>query len=105
MHLTDIQQREHDDSAKYFPGLTTSIDYMTLAMAGEVGEICNDVKKHLRGDFDLPELRKRMMGELPDVLIYLVMLAHEMGFSLEMAYDIKKEYNDRRYRTVGSGSD
>ena len=101
MHLTDLQQREMDDNDKYFPGFTADFDFMTLAMAGEVGEICNDVKKHLRGDYDIKELQKRMMDELPDVLIYLVMLADTMGFSLEMAYDLKKRYNDERF---GPGS-
>lgn len=100
MHLDTLQRIEVKDSGEYFPDLIASPDYMLLAMAGEVGEICNDLKKHLRGDFDLEELQKRMMSELPDVLIYLVMLADEMGFSLEMAYDEKKRYNNERF---GSG--
>ncbi len=100
MHLHQLQQIEADDSKDYFPEHEGDPFFLTLALAGEVGEICNNVKKHMRGDFDGDELQKRMMDETPDVLIYLVMLADIMGFSLEMAYDIKKEYNDGRF---GSG--
>ncbi len=101
MDLLEIQQIEADDSKDYFPDHEDSPFFLALAMAGEVGEVCNNVKKYLRGDFEGDELQKRLMDELPDVLIYLVMLADEMNFSLEMAYDIKKEYNDARF---GSGS-
>jgi len=99
MYLTDIQQREVDDSADYFADLELSPVYLAVALAGEVGEVCNEIKKYERGDFDFVELTKRLHDELPDVLIYLVMLAGAMEINLSYAYNRKKEYNDRRFRT------
>lgn len=100
MHLSRIQTIEMDDTTQYFPSLTATESYLGVALAGEVGEVCNDIKKFVRGDFDFVELRNRLRGELPDVLIYLVMLAGVMGIDLEAAWEEKKEYNERRYRPV-----
>ncbi len=98
MHLAEIQQIEDEDSKHYFPDYEQGPLYLSNAMAGEAGEVCNWVKKFERGDFDKVELRERLMGELADVLIYLVMLAEEMEISLQAAYDTKKEFNEQRYR-------
>lgn len=97
MHLEEIQTVEASDSKDYFPEHQNSPLFLGIALAGEVGETCNDIKKHARGDFDFVELSGRLRNELPDILIYLVMLADQMGINLQTAYDIKKEYNDQRY--------
>jgi NTP pyrophosphatase (non-canonical NTP hydrolase) len=70
-----------------------------VCLAGEVGETCNEIKKWSRGDFNVQELTKRLEEELPDILIYLVMLSHAVGVDLEKAYAEKKEYNDERFGT------
>ena len=98
MELSLIQQIEADDSKDYFPEHEDDPFFLALALVGEVGEICNNIKKHMRGDFDLTELRTRVAPELPDVLIYLVMLSDNLGRDLEEEYHRKKEFNERRYR-------
>ncbi len=103
MELERIQQIEADDSKTYFPEHEDSPFFLALALVGEVGEICNNIKKHMRGDFDLMELRARVAPELPDVLIYLVMLSDELGRNLEEEYHRKKEFNDARFGS-GQGS-
>lgn len=102
MNLSHIQEREVRDSTHYFPDHHAGFEYLAIALAGEVGETCNDIKKWSRGDFDTDELQYRLFRELPDILIYLVMLSGALGIDLEEAYDHKKEYNDRRYGTSGS---
>lgn len=104
MHLREIQIVEHDDRIDYFPQFADrfTIEYDMIALAGEVGEACNDLKKYLRGDFSFAELRDRLAKELPDILIYLVMAAAIMDIDLEDAYIAKKEYNNARY--LGSGN-
>ncbi len=101
MDLLDIQQDEAQDSKIYFPTHTPNPLFLGVALAGEVGETCNDIKKYQRGDFDFVELAGRLRDELPDILIYLVMLADVMKINLNTAYLTKKEYNDARF---GSGS-
>lgn len=97
MHLKEIQSVEGSDSKHYFPHLSEGPVYLGVALAGEVGEVCNEIKKWARDDFPVAELRERLRKELPDVLIYLVMLADHLNLDLEADYKEKKEYNDRRY--------
>ena len=99
MDLREIQRIEVDDSPHYFPDHNSSgLEYLGVALAGEVGEVCNEIKKWSRGDFPFSELQNRLSDELPDVLIYLVMLAGSLDIDLEEAWEEKKEYNDQRYR-------
>jgi NTP pyrophosphatase (non-canonical NTP hydrolase) len=97
VNLENIQIVEAQDTPRYFPSVDASVDYLAIALAGEVGEACNVVKKWLRGDFETNEFREFLYQELPDVLIYLVLLAEAAGFSLQDAYVDKKEYNNVRY--------
>ncbi len=106
MHLDEIQNIEVDDSSHYFPHV--DIDnplYMAVALAGEVGEACNEIKKWSRGDFTLPVLKGRLGPELADILIYLVMLAGTLEINLQEEYDIKKEFNDARFGGVPTASE
>ena len=53
-----------------------------LGVAGEAGEMAECIKKHLRGDFDLEEVRRRAFKEIGDTLYYLAVCAHELGLDL-----------------------
>lgn len=96
--LWDIQVIETEDSKHYFPDVDQGHLYLATALAGEVGEFCNDVKKWARGSITEEDLRIRSKGELADILIYLVMAAEYLGIDLEKAWKEKKEYNDGRYK-------
>jgi NTP pyrophosphatase (non-canonical NTP hydrolase) len=55
--------------------------YLTIGLAGEVGELCNLVKKAMRHGMELtPE---RLHDELGDILWYLAMLAQVQGLALD----------------------
>jgi len=98
MDIKEIQHTEATDSTHYFPSLEQGYAYLGVALAGEVGEICNMIKKYERGSITADEMQHVIYEEAPDVLIYLVMLADFAGIDLEGAYRDKKEYNERRYR-------
>jgi NTP pyrophosphatase (non-canonical NTP hydrolase) len=57
--------------------------YLTIGLGNECGEALGALKKYYRGDYDLEELRKRLVSELGDVLWY-----HAMA----MKYIYKEEY-------------
>lgn len=52
------------------------------AASGEMGEYANLRKKVERGDMTLDEARPLLADELADVIIYLDILAHQLGIDL-----------------------
>ena len=78
-------------------GDTSALIHNSLALAGEVGELANLVKKHDRGDFSFDELLSQMPGELADIFIYLIKIAYQSGIDLEAAFLEKLEQNEGRF--------
>jgi NTP pyrophosphatase (non-canonical NTP hydrolase) len=66
-----------------------------LGLAGETGEVCDIIKKHLFHDHELdqPKLEK----ELGDVLWYLAVLSHAYGLDLEQVAQTNIAKLKRRY--------
>lgn len=70
-----------------FEGLTLLIDnfgcnnasYWGCALAGEVGEACNLIKKHERDGIDIKE---KLGLELADIFIYIVLTAQHFEIDL-----------------------
>lgn len=54
-----------------------------LGVAGEAGEMSECIKKHLRGDFDLDEVKRRAFKEIGDTMYYLAVCAYELGLNLD----------------------
>ena len=85
-----------------------SMEYLTLGLTGEAGEIANKVKKFIR-DGAAPDeylAKKIEIGyEIGDVLWYCAVLAEEMGMNLGhiMENNIQK-LADRKKRGTLSGS-
>ena len=75
-----------------------------LALAGEVGELANIVKKYERGDFGYDELMELLPGEVADVFIYLVKIAYQSGIDLEDAFRQKLLENKARFKHSEKGS-
>ncbi len=73
-------------------------DWMT-ALAGEVGELANVLKKVRRGDFTLEQVRPGVAAELADIQTYLDILAAKVGIDLGDA--TCKKWNEVSLR-VGS---
>jgi NTP pyrophosphatase (non-canonical NTP hydrolase) len=69
------------------------------AMVGEVGEYANFSKKYRRGDISEGEFMLQAQKELADVLIYLDLLAFNLGIDLTLA--VRSKFNEVSER-VGS---
>jgi NTP pyrophosphatase (non-canonical NTP hydrolase) len=62
------------------------------ATAGELGEAANEIKKLVRGDFELTNsVRERIGDELADTVIYLDLTAASLGIDLGAA--IRRKFN------------
>jgi len=82
------------------------LEYLTLGLSGEAGEIANKVKKILRGDKEFDEVAKKdLAAELGDVLWYLAVLADALDVRLsQVATDNIRKLMDRKERNVLKGS-
>lgn len=85
----------------------TRIDYLSLALCGEVGEVANKVKKVMRdrqGKFFADDVED-IGSELGDVLWYLSVLTKRLGLTLsDIAQQNLDKIQSRYDRGVISGS-
>ncbi|MFQ5884531.1 MAG: MazG-like family protein [Thermoplasmata archaeon] len=73
---------------------SASIQYWCLALAGEIGELCNLVKKETRDQVSMKEV---IAEEMADILIYLCMMANSLGVDLEEEFYRKQKKNIQRF--------
>jgi NTP pyrophosphatase (non-canonical NTP hydrolase) len=86
-------QRQASETALY-PRRLENLEYPTLGLAGEAGEVANIVKK-IQRDFGgeiTDEIRNKLKDELGDVLWYISACADELGLTLEQIaeFNVKK---------------
>jgi NTP pyrophosphatase (non-canonical NTP hydrolase) len=85
MKLTfEVYQQKASKTALY-PKRLQNLEYPTLGLAGEAGEVANVVKK-IQRDFGgnlTDEIRAKLKDELGDVLWYISACADELGLTLE----------------------
>lgn len=75
--------------------------WIALALAGEVGEVCNLIKKENRKTAPAPRfLQEQVAEELVDVLFYVARLLDARGIDLQAAWRLKMAENDRKYGRV-----
>lgn len=76
-------QAEAKQTALY-PNRLSNLEYPTLGLAGEAGEVANIVKKIQRdhGGVITDETRAKLKDELGDVLWYISACADELGLTL-----------------------
>ena len=79
-----------------------ALEYLTLGLAGEAGEIANKVKKLIRDGADREEYHAKLNAighELGDVLWYCAMLAKEVDMNLgRIMEDNLEKLADRKAR-------
>lgn len=104
IHELDDYQSAAVDKAIY--PKKAELEYLTLGLTGEAGEIANKVKKILRGDKEFDEVAKKdLAAELGDVLWYLAVLADALGVNLsQVASSNINKLLDRKNRNVLKGS-
>lgn len=97
-HVNHLAFEMRANSERWFPKwhdgtLPLPIAY-ALGLAGEVGEVCNVVKKmHRDGHHD----GEGLGAELADCLTYLLLLADEVGVDIVDEYYRKAQVNEARW--------
>lgn len=90
-------------------GAETIAPYPALGLAGEAGEVCEEIKKAIRDDGGVvtPERRERIQKELGDILWYVAALCSDLDLKMsEVARANIEKLADRKARGViqGEGS-
>lgn len=97
----DEYQTEAGRTAHY-PRRLSNLEYPTLGLAGEAGEVANVVKK-IQRDFGgelTSEIRGRLLDELGDVLWYISACADELGLTLDEIAEFNVGKLARRHNRV-----
>ena len=80
-----------------------ALEYLTLGLCSEAGEVCAALKRQIRGDEI--DLKKQVLAELGDVVWYITRLADELDTDLEKIMDANEaKLKDRQARNVLKGS-
>jgi NTP pyrophosphatase (non-canonical NTP hydrolase) len=82
--LDDYEQRAASTAVYPGQGTVQGLVYTVLGLAGEAGEMANQVKKTLRDDDGVltDQRRAKLVDELGDVLWYVANTAKELGVPL-----------------------
>lgn len=83
-----------------YPNRLKNLEYPTLGLAGEAGEVANIVKK-IQRDFGgeiTDEIRQKLKDELGDVLWYISACADELGLKLEEIAEFNVEKLAKRHQ-------
>lgn len=74
------------------------LEFLVIALMGEVGETANIIKKILRGDFKLSEKKEDLEEEISDIFAYLLKLSYQMDIDIESTYLKKMKINEERFK-------
>lgn len=73
------------------------LEYLLICILGELGETSNLVKKIIRGDYKLDEIRDDLSEEIIDILIYVIKLIYQLDIDVEKEYYKKMEKNKIKF--------
>ena len=93
--IMNFEEYQSEASATaLYPRRMSNLEYPTLGLAGEAGEVANIVKKIQRdhGGVLNDEIRAKLKDELGDVLWYISACADELGLTLDeiAAFNVNK---------------
>lgn len=74
------------------------LEHLLVCLLGELGEFSNILKKVVRGDFPLEQVKHSLDEELVDVFIYLLKIVNQFDIDLENGYLAKMEKNKIKFR-------
>jgi NTP pyrophosphatase (non-canonical NTP hydrolase) len=73
------------------------LQFLLLSMVGEFGEASNLIKKVVRGDCQLKDIKNSLSEEIIDILIYVIKIIYQLDINLEEEYIKKMEKNKLRF--------
>lgn len=79
------------------------LEFLIIALTGELGEFSNIVKKIIRGDFSINEKKKDISEEIADIFAYLLKISYQMNIDLEKTYLDKMKKNKERFEHYEKG--
>ncbi len=74
------------------------LEHLLVCMVGEFGEAANLVKKVVRGDKRLDDVRSDLAEELADLLIYVLKLIYQLDIDIEEEFKKKLTQNAERFK-------
>lgn len=99
--LVAMAKQCQEDSERWFGDseVSDSVPHHVLALAGEVGELANIIKKIERGslDFGSSKVRYDVAMEIADIFTYLLNLSGMLHINLERVYNLKRTENQKRF--------
>ncbi len=117
MDIKVLQEMQKQFDLEYFPGFwqinddkdfLNSLKHIAIALAGEVGEFSNIVKKidrivmNLGREIDSKYV-EMLKDELIDIFIYVLIGANLLGIDLDKEYLKRLEYNKKRFSRFRDG--
>ena len=107
--ITASEYQQKASETAIFPK-EKALEYITLGLTGEAGEIANKVKKLIRDGADKETLEQKKIEigyEIGDVLWYCAMLAKEVGMNLGhvMENNINKLHSRKERGTISGSGD
>ncbi len=99
MEINEFARMNHERAKRNDSNNSFSWEYFLIAMAGECGELLNNLKKTKRGDFPLN--REKFAEETADAITYAFLLLSELGVDPEKAILEKFEKVNRRLEKGG----
>jgi NTP pyrophosphatase (non-canonical NTP hydrolase) len=99
MKLSFEEYQQQAQQTALYPNRLQNLQYPTLGLAGEAGEVANIVKK-IERDFGgeiTDETRAKLKDELGDVLWYIAACADELGLTLAEIAEFNVEKLARRH--------
>lgn len=99
MKLSFEKYQQQAKQTALYPNRLKNLEYPTLGLTGEAGEVANIVKK-IQRDFGgeiTDEIRAKLKDELGDVLWYISACADELGLSLEEIAEFNVEKLAKRH--------
>tara|TARA_B100000700_G_scaffold59493_1_gene64855 strand:- start:427 stop:762 length:336 start_codon:yes stop_codon:yes gene_type:complete len=106
MESADMEMNQYQEAARktaIYPD-EYGLVYTVLGLNGEAGEIAEKIKKSIRDNQSLEEIKPALIDEIGDVLWYVANLAHEVGISMnEVAIRNINKLQSRSKRNVLHG--
>lgn len=94
--------KKHSGSFKWNEKVTEErldiLSFLFVALGGEYGEASNLVKKIIRGDKKLEDVREELSEEIVDIFIYVLKLIYQMDIDVEKVYFEKMKKNEERFK-------
>lgn len=81
------------------------LQYLIICTLGELGETSNIIKKIVRGDFKLEEVKDDLSEEIIDVFIYIIKLSYQLNIDIEREFLKKLNKNKKRFKKYEKESD